>query len=230
MSKSPIVTGEIYHVYSKSIAGYKIFNNDAEFSRIEEVVAYYQTEKRPIKFSKFKERNMQNKKEEEIKKLVQIICYCFMPTHIHLVLKQLKDKGVSKFVNNILNSYSHYFNIKHNRKGPLWEGRFKNVLIDTDEQFLHLTRYIHLNPVTEYLVDKPEDWKYSSYREYIGLVEKDKSICDFSDYFNMDLSSYRRFVNDRVDYQRQLAKIKHLMFVPPLSRRRSGTGLQVKAR
>jgi len=211
MLKDPIVNGEIYHVFSKSIAGFKIFNNDAEYSRIKDVVVYYQAEKQPIKYSKFKERNMQYDKSENIEKLVQIICYCFMPTHIHLVLKQLKDGGISKFVNNILNSYSHYFNIKHNRKGHLWEGRFKHVLVNTDEQFLHLTRYIHLNPVTGYLVNKPEDWGFSSYGEYIGLVEKDKSICEFFDYLNMGFASYKSFVDDRIDYQRELAEIKHLM-------------------
>jgi putative transposase len=89
-----------------------------------------------------------------------------MPTHIHLVLRQLKDGGISKFMSNILNSYSRYFNIKHNRKGPLWEGRFRKVLVGSDEQLLHLTRYVHLNPVTACLVDKPK----------IGLLRLIESI------------------------------------------------------
>lgn len=134
-----------------------------------------------------------------------------MPTHIHLILQQLKNYGISRFMNLILKSYSKHFNIKHKRKGPLWEGRFKNVLVETNEQFLHLTRYIHLNPVTDYLVNKPEDWKFSSYREYIGLVDKDERICDFSDYLDMDIPSYQGFVNDRIVYQRELAQIKHLI-------------------
>jgi len=85
------------------------------------------------------------------------------------------------------------------------------VLIETDEQLLHLTRYVHLNPVTDFLVNRPEDWKFSSYGEYIGLVEKDKRICEFDKYVNMNIASYAQFVNNRIDYQRELAKIKELI-------------------
>ena len=67
----------------------------------------------------------------------------------------------------LLNSYTRYFNEKIKRKGPLWEGRFKKVLVNSDEQLLHLTRYVHLNPVSAGIVEKPEDWPCSSYREYI---------------------------------------------------------------
>ena len=158
MSNSVIATGQIYHTYNRSIAGYKIFNSDSEYKRIEELIQYYQVEQ-PVGFSKFKERNKGDliKKTPNKRQLVEVVCYSPMPTHIHLTLKQLIDKGISKFMNNILSSYSHYFNIKHNRKGPLWEGRFKKVLVETDEQLLHLTRYIHLNPVTDYLINKPEN-------------------------------------------------------------------------
>ena len=78
---------------------------------------------------------------------------------------------------DILNSYSRYFNTKQKRKGPLWEGRFENVLIKTDEQLLHLTRYIHLNPVTAYLVDQAKDWQASSYNEYLENSDFNECIC-----------------------------------------------------
>jgi putative transposase len=206
-----IVTGEIYHIYTKSIAEYVIFNKDADFLRIKELIKYYNTEKRAICFSKYKERNMQQSKEklQDREKLVQIICYCPMPTHLHLGLKQLKDNGISEFMMRVLDSYTRYFNIKHNRKGPLWESKFKRVLVENDEQLLHLTRYIHLNPVTAYIVNNPADWKWSSYGEYISNTND--GICKFGDIIDIKPESYKTFVEDRISYQRQLAKIKSLI-------------------
>lgn len=217
--RNPLVIGEIYHVFTKSIAGFKILNNDSEFLRMIETIQYYQREKRPIKFcrfNKFREGTTKYLKSDismsESEKLVEIIAYCIMPTHIHLVLKQLKDKGVSLFMNNILNSYSRYFNIKHNRKGPLWEGRFKNVLVGREEQLLHLTRYVHLNPVTARIVNTPIDWKASSYKEYLSDAIGEDRICKYSDILNITPTAYRKFVEDRISYQRELAKIKNLLF------------------
>ena len=132
-----------------------------------------------------------------------------MPTHIHLLMQQLEDNGISKFMNLLLKSYSKYFNEKYNRKGPLWEGRFKNVLVETNEQFLHLTRYIHLNPVTADLVNAPEEWKYSSYLEYLALIDKNKMICNFNSYLDMEATSYKKFVKDGISYEKVLAKIKN---------------------
>jgi putative transposase len=144
-------------------------------------------------------------------KIVKILAYCLMPTHIHLALQQMTDGGISNFIYRLLKGYSQYFNLKHARKGPLWEGRFVNILVKTDGQLLHLTRYIHLNPVTALLVDKPEEWKFSSYREYVSLLkEGERKICDFSHQLTINAEGYKKFVLDRIDYQRKLALIKHL--------------------
>lgn len=214
--KDLLVVGEIYHVFNKSIAGFKIFNNDSEFSRMTGTIRHYQREKPPVKFSQFIKlsRVKENQLGETIplsekEKLVEIIAYCLMPTHLHLILKQLKENGVSIFMSNILNSYTRYFNTKINRKGPLWEGRFKNVLVETDEQLLHLTRYIHLNPVTAYLVNKPEEWPASSYQEYLFKVNN--KICKYNNILDIEPTSYRKFVQDLASYQRELATIKELL-------------------
>ena len=211
--KFPLVTGEIYHVFNKSIAGFRIFNNDTEFIRMKEAVSYYQWGMRNTRFSRWKDTKNKDAFERNIKedKLVDIIAYCIMPTHFHLILKQLKDKGISVFMSQISNSYTRYFNLKHKRKGPLWEREFQNVLVSTDEQFLHLTRYIHLNPVTAFLADKPEDWPVSSYKEFLGEVEENKRICSFEELLDIKPDLYKTFVDDRISYQRDLGKIKHLI-------------------
>ncbi|MDO8579983.1 MAG: transposase, partial [Candidatus Omnitrophota bacterium] len=140
--------------------------------------------------------------------LVEIIAYCLMPTHIHLVLKQLKDNGISHFMRNIQNSYTHYFNERYKRKGPLWIGRFKNVLVESDSQLLHLTRYVHLNPSTAGLTRNPLDW-HSSYGEYLNPKTNDR-LCHWEELIDLSTSQYRAFVEERIDYQRELAFLKHL--------------------
>ncbi len=221
MRKVPLITGCVYHVFNRSIANYVIFNNDIEFFRFFNVILYYQRqrEKTDIEFSRFIEAIEPDKHYAAIHeflkdkpKLVEILAYCLMPTHFHIVVKQLIDGGISKFLNDIQNSYSRYFNLRHQRKGPLWEGRFKNILVDTDEQLLHLTRYVHLNPTTAELVERPEDWQMSSYREYLLQVEPLNRICDFNQELLIEPASYKKFVNDNISYQRDLAKIKHLLF------------------
>ena len=213
MRKNKLAIGETYHIYNKSIAGYIIYNNEEEFLRMLRAIRYYRREKPEISFSRFLRDDdtenyfiLQNKRN-----LVEIISYCLMPTHFHVILKQLADNGISIFMSNVENSYARYFNLKHKRKGPLWEGRFKSILIKSDEQLLHLTRYIHLNPVTAQLLNEPEKWSMSSYNEYLTKIDENKRICNYNDVLNIEPADYKRFVEDRISYQREIAKIKALL-------------------
>ena len=206
--------GKIHHIFNKSIAGFKIFNKESDFSRILDAIRFFQIYERKISFSNFFRTSISNKSnffdsKRDSTKLVEIVAYCIMPTHLHLILEQLAEDGISVFMNNIENSYARYFNLKHKRKGPLWEGPFKNVPVKSDEQLLHLTRYVHLNPVTAHLIDRPEDWAASSYGEYI--LDKDSTICKYKHILDIDQKSYQSFVRDNITYQRELAKIKGLM-------------------
>ncbi|MEW5951763.1 MAG: transposase [Elusimicrobiota bacterium] len=210
--KFPIATGEIYHIFNKSISGYVIFNAKKDYEDFLSRVLFYNSKRRDKSFSGFMrtfDGLIEDLKEKKENSLVQIISYCLMPTHFHFILKQLEDGGISSFISNICDSYTRHFNLNHKRKGPLWQGNFKDVLIKTDEQLLHITRYIHLNPSTSYIVENPIDWEYSSYSEYLG--SKNKGICDFLEFFNIKSEEYRNFVEDRISYQRDLSKIKDLI-------------------
>ncbi len=212
MRDIPLVENRIYHIFTKSISGYKIFRSYYDYMRMIELLKFYQKENPPVKFSVYiKLRNKNSSIEEEISRsnnIVDIIAYCLMPTHIHLILTALKPNGISIFMSNVLNSYTRYFNNKTKRKGPLWQSRFKNVDVQTDEQHYHLTRYIHLNPVTDGLVEKPEQWPYSSYNEYIG--KSDNPFCNFTNYLEINPDNYINFVNSRIEYQKELKHLKKL--------------------
>lgn len=170
--KQSLENGEIYHIFTRSIAKFIVFNDDSEYDRIVRLLEYYRFAQVDCKYSEFLELTPEAKQYviDKMSKsndlLAEIVAFCIMPTHIHIILKQVKHNGISKFMARVLNSYSRYFNSTHLRTGPLWSGRFKSVHISTDEQLLHLTRYIHLNPTSAGITKNPEDWEYSSYREY----------------------------------------------------------------
>lgn len=213
MRKQPLISGDIYHIFTKSIAGFHIFRTDKDYYRMIELFKFYRIKNPPARFSSYIE--IKDKDQFSAKyiacreRLVDIVAYCLMPTHIHLVVKQMDDNGISIFIKNVLDSYTRYFNIRAKRKGPLWQSRFKNVLVENDEQLLHLTRYLHLNPSSDGLAAKPDDWPYSSYAEYIGLVE-DK-ICNTNILPDILLHEYRNFVESRIDYQKEISFIKALV-------------------
>ena len=97
-----------------------------------------------------------------------VVAYCLMPTHYH-VLGHTKSDDLSRQMQSLLLAYTKAINVRFKRTGSLFQGRFKAKMVTSNEVLLHLTRYIHLNPVAVGLVSKAEDWEYSSYRDYLGI-------------------------------------------------------------
>lgn len=215
--KENLTNEECYHVFSRSISKYIVFNDGAEYSRLVDLMSLCRYHNFRYKYSEFVDLDpalqlavRQNLKEEnEI--LVEIVAYCLMPTHIHLVVQQVIDDGIAKFIGRILNGYSRYFNTKHKRLGPLWSSRFKSVHVSSNDQLLHLTRYIHLNPTSANIVKKPEEWQFSSYNEYNGSGNNLSGLCKFEHLFDFKPAQYKKFVESRKLYQKDLAKIKKLI-------------------
>ncbi len=133
-----------------------------------------------------------------------------MPNHFHFLIRQLKENGISKFMSQISNSFTKYFNTKYNRVGPLFQGAFKAVLIESDEQLIHVSRYIHLNPIVSGLVKNLEDYRWSSYLECIKPIDTFCSTNEILGFFTPDeRKRYKEFVEAQIDYGRKLEKIKH---------------------
>jgi putative transposase len=204
--------GEYYHIFNRSIAKYGIFNDPNNCQRFIKTLDYYNevfiTERLSyvLRKNKYVYSNLLLPKTESI---VKYLSYKIMPNHYHLLIKILKNYKLSKYVNDFENSFSRYFNIKFNRKGPIWESSFKAVKINTNEQLLHVSRYMHLNAVTSGLVKKPEDWKFSSYKDLITNKKFLKEIItDFSISNNIE---YKKFVENNIDYQKRLHLIKKLL-------------------
>ena len=203
--------GDFFHVFNKSIAGFQIFKDSFNIKRFINTLEYYNQNPTPkLNLSRFlranKDHTFSGILHDQNTIYIKALAYCIMPDHYHLLVKIKKEKCFSHFMSIIENSFSRFFNVKFNRKRPLWQSRFKAVLIESNEELLHVSRYIHLNPVTSYFVGKPEDWEWSSYRTYLKNMEQ------FQEISISNPAAYKKFVEDNIDYQRQLKEIKrHLL-------------------
>ncbi len=210
LRKVILATHEIYHVFNHSVAGIPIFKGERECRLFLEAMRFYLQSNPPTRFSLYR----YNKERFYIKldsRLVTIISFCLMPNHFHFILRQEADNGIKQFIQKLTNSFAHYYILKYKKRGHVFEGNFKAVWIETDEQLIHLSRYIHLNPVTSYLVKRPEDYLYTSYRNY--LTKEPSDFVNPLPVLSLFSSpkSYQRFVRDQIDYQKKLAEIKHLL-------------------
>lgn len=138
---------------------------------------------------------------------VQLLSFCLMPTHFHMLLYQETKDGIKKLMQQIATGYSMYFNKRYERTGHLFQGVYKGCPVGNDEYLLHLSRYIHQNPSGRGA--SPNDYPWSSYHYYLDstppLWLQTKTILD---YFNQNLpgNTYQNFVES----QSNTELIRHL--------------------
>lgn len=218
--KTPLVKNVFYHVFNRSVARQPIFLNSWDYQRAYELLNYYRFVKPGTRYSHFKRMKVEQKTlflaqlEKLAIKQVEIHAYCLMPNHFHLLLEQKTDNGISGFLSNFQNSYARFFNTKNNRSGSVFQLMFKAVYIETDEQLKHVVRYIHLNPLTSYLLKKFEElnqFQWSSYLDYIGKRHHSFVETGFVLKLFTSPESFVQFTNDQISYQRELERIKHLI-------------------
>lgn len=220
--KTPLVNDHYYHIFNRGVNKQQIFTNRYDYKRMMDTIRYYKYQNRHLKFSSFLNLGSSLRSEvwkmmEKSKSYIDIIAFCLMPNHFHLLIKQNLDSGVSKFLSEIQNSYTRYFNLRHDRTGHLFQGQFKSVLIQSDEQLQHVSRYIHLNPYSSAIIKSLNDlekYEWSSIDEY--LSDKDYTLCNKNYLINTNMFKtrfdYNKFVHNNADYQKQLEGIKHLTF------------------
>lgn len=164
--------GAVYHVTARGNERKDIFSSETDFKKFLE---YLREAKR--KFN------------------INFHCYVLMSNHYHLII-ETPESNLSRVMHYINGSYTTYINVKRKRSGHLFQGRYKSILVDKDNYLLELSRYIHLNPVRAELVEKPEEYRYSSYRLYTSH-RKDNLVTS-----ELILSlTGRNSVNERRAYQ-----------------------------
>lgn len=193
MRKIKITQGEHYHIFNRGNNKQNIFFDERDWIRFLFLVLYFQSPvsfenlSRPVSsFVKHQVFNISNQIVEKIavNRYVELASFAFVPNHFHLMVYEKKENGISQYMQRILNAYTKYFNVKHKKTGHLFQGPFKAVHVESNEQLLHLSAYIHRNP------REIKDWKnrehfypFSSYQDYIqenrwGKLLKNKIVMD----------------------------------------------------
>lgn len=145
------VPDSYYHVYSRGASKQTIFIDEADYSYYLSLLERYLSQTAS---------DDQNDGRQKLYDSVEVLAYCLMPNHFHLLLYQIDEDGMSKLMHGVATSYSRYFNKKYERSGSLFESRYKASRIDAEDYLLHISRYIHRNP------DDWVDYPHSSLRAY----------------------------------------------------------------
>lgn len=184
----------------------EIFIDDNDRERFIRTLVYYQQTYVEKKLS----LNGFNVEDKKPPYLFDIISYSLMPNHFHLALKDNRGDGISVGLGKALNSYTRYFNTRHGRVGPLFQGSFKAAEITSDEYLFQIVRYIILNPVVAKIVDDPNKYPWSSYKDHIS---QSKKICNdeiVSENFR-EVSNFRKFLIDYMEYAQKLHSLKKIL-------------------
>lgn len=191
IKRPPLINGEIYHIVIRAIEGLKLFRNEKDKFRMIHDLFEFNNDNHASSSYRMREirgtdvtRSVLVTSAEKRKLLLEILAFCLMPNHIHLLIRQLHDGGISKFMRKIGAGYGGYYNKKYQRKGRLFDGRYRVVHIETDNQLKIVFVYIHTNPVAilvpnwkergidgkelQKIIEFLENYKWSSYSDYLG--------------------------------------------------------------
>ncbi|MBI3306117.1 transposase [Candidatus Nomurabacteria bacterium] len=177
MNRDNISVDEYYHIYNRGVGKKIIFKDDRDRIRFLFLILYFQAENnfpqisRIISsFVKHRVFDIDNKIINNIisKRFVELAGFALVSNHFHLIVKEAKEGGIGKYMQRVLNSYTKYFNTRYGVTGHLFEGPYKAVHVEDNEQLLHLSAYVHLNPRELSEWRKREDsFPWSSYQDYV---------------------------------------------------------------
>lgn len=155
-----------YHVYNRGINKQDIFFDQYDYATFLYYLKLYLSNPEELDKADLKKRNSLPRRN--FHESIDLLCYCLMPNHFHLLLKQKGERDISEFVRCFATNYSMFINEKYERVGTLFQGRYKAILVKDDNYLLHLTRYIHMNPLAKGLtLSKLCEYDYSSYADYL---------------------------------------------------------------
>lgn len=193
-----------YHIYNRGVEKRNIFEDEQDYSVFLSYIKTYLTPKNEEKLRQIItfEKSTSKEKDQATKLLrlnnfcteIKLICYCLMPNHFHFLIKQKSETSIDYFMNSLGTRYTLFFNKKYKRVGPLYQSTYKAVLVESEQQLLWLSHYIHRNPTSikqpsslpEYLEQRKTEWVYS------------KEILSYFSKTNKNLS-YKTFIQNSED-------------------------------
>lgn len=202
------VSDGVYHIYNRGVEKRNIFFDKDDYT----VFLYYlKSFLLPPQHPSHKKLPTSIRREFfnfDLYKRIKLLAYCLMSNHFHLMLKQLDETAMTELMRRLANAYVKYFNKKYKRIGPLFQGRYQAILIDKESYFLHLTRYIHRNPLEILKKSTPEElikYSYSSYPDYLGKrqtpwIHKKEILEYFKSAQQDDLKGFKSYQDFIVNY------------------------------
>lgn len=211
IKRPQLANNEIYHIVIRGVEGRLIFEDIADYYRaIHNIFEFNDENPAP-------EHTSEERFSRRLRKiLVEVLAFCLMPNHSHLLLRQLLDKGITKFMRKFGAGYAGYFNKKYSRQGYLFQGRFRAIHIKTEEQLKTVFAYIHTNPASlvdanwkegnikspEAIIREIENYKWSSYQDYLGK-NNFPSLTQRNFFISiMPNKEWQKYVNDWIFYKK----------------------------
>lgn len=188
--------GGYYHVYNRGVEKRMIFLDDQDYVTFLGLIKKYLAGEEASR----KNRHPYSRLDQDI----QLMTYCLMPNHFHLMLYQMSEDGITRFMRRLATGYVMYFNNKYKRVGGLFQGKFKASRINSDAYLQHISRYIHLNP-KDY-----KTWPYSSLVYFRGDKKTPPwlNVTDIMAIFNDNREEYLDFIDQYKDTAREFALLK----------------------
>jgi len=169
-----IAPGEYYHICNRAVNKQTIFHDTRDYFRFLFLILYFQS---PMVFQQLGRlvkdfvlsRALDIKGEVVKKRKIELVAFCIMPNHFHLIVKELEEAGIATHMQRVLTAYSKYYNTKYEKSGHVFQGPYRAIHISDDPQLKYLSAYIHRNPreLVGWL-NKVDKYQWSSYQDYIG--------------------------------------------------------------
>lgn len=195
--------GGYYHLYNRGVNKRSIFKDQKDYSTFISYLQFYLSPTPDLQGDSLKvspSRQPNNYHGE-----IELLAYCLMPNHFHLMVKQNSEYGINHFMRSLCTKYVRHFNTRYQRVGHLFQDTYKAVRVADEYQFTYLTKYIHRNPLDlSTFKESPRrlklaDYKYSSYGNYLRFFQQSwVSIEDILSYFSKTNPrlTYKNFVEE----------------------------------
>lgn len=197
---------QMWHVYNRGVEKRMIFMDDLDYRVFLSYLKIALGPEIPKEAVNLDLAQVFNLRRAHLHSEVELVAYCLMPNHFHLLLYQYSPDGISKLMRSISTGYVMYFNKRYKREGRLFQGTYKASHINSDKYWLHATRYLHLNPL-----DVKEDYRaypYSSYKYFAGRQAPKWLHPEWATKSFVGTEEYRTFVADYQAYKHELDSLK----------------------
>lgn len=178
-----------YHVYNRGVEKREIFLDEQDYNFFIFLIKSY-----VLPLDKQKTNTETRMQKAAFYGQIEILAYALMSNHYHLLIKQKDENDLSEFMRSLMTSYVSYFNKKYERTGPLFQGIYKAILVENDDYLLHLSRYIHLNPVAT----RSDLVSHDKLQGPTLSVALRQSYTSYSDYLDYDGVSFHGWVKPNV--------------------------------